>query len=120
LANVIPFINFGGNGLSAARFYETVFGGKAEVQADSDGDVAHLEFTSGDLHFMGNDSPSDEPGRMVLNCDNEEQLRSFYAKLAEGGAEAFAPTDSGWGAIIAHCVDQFGVTWLLNYDPPGG
>ena len=48
--------------------------------------------------------------RLVLNCDSEEQLRDFYAKLVDGGKEVFAPTDSGWGAIIAHCTDQFGVT----------
>jgi PhnB protein len=55
---------------------------------------------------------------LVLNCDSEEQLRDFYAKLVDGGREVFAPTDSGWGAIIAHCTDQFGVTWLMNYDKP--
>jgi uncharacterized glyoxalase superfamily protein PhnB len=36
----------------------------------------------------------------------------------DGGKEVFAPTDSGWGAIIAHCTDQFGVTWMMNYDKP--
>jgi PhnB protein len=55
---------------------------------------------------------------LVLNCDSEEQLRDFYARLVDGGKEVFAPADSGWGAIIAHCTDQFGVTWLMNYDKP--
>jgi PhnB protein len=70
---------------------------------------------------MGSDLGADRAGSaasMVLNCDDEEQLRDFYAKLVDGGNAVFAPTDSGWGAIVAHCVDRFGVTWMLNYDVP--
>jgi PhnB protein len=80
-----------------------------------------LDFQSGDIHFMGSDLQDGQPGRessVVLNCDTEEQLRNFYALLVDGGNEVFAPTDSGWGAIVAHCTDQFGVTWMLNFDTP--
>jgi PhnB protein len=97
-----------------------VFGGDAEVQSDGQR-VVHLDFQSDDIHFMGSDLEDDQPGQqssLVLNCDTEEQLRTFYAKLVDGGEEVFAPTDSGWGALVAHCSDQFGVTWMLNYDQP--
>jgi PhnB protein len=120
MANVIPYINFVDRSAEAVEFYEGVFGGDAEVQSD-EGHVVHLDFQSGDIHFMGSDLGSDQPGQqnsMVLNCDTEEQLRSFYADLMDNGTEVFAPTDSGWGAIVAHCVDRFGVTWMLNYDQP--
>jgi PhnB protein len=101
-----------------------VFGGAAQVQLEGER-VIHLDFQAGGIHFMGSDPQSDQAGverghgsSLVLNCDSEEQLRDFYAKLVDGGREVFAPTDSGWGAIIAHCTDQFGVTWLMNYDKP--
>jgi PhnB protein len=118
MANIVPYINFVDKSQAAVEFYKSVFGGDAEVQSD-DGRVIQLEFKAGDIRFMGADLQSDEFGRqtsMVLNCDDEEQLRGFYAKLMEGGKAVFAPTDSGWGAIVAHCIDQFGVTWMLNYD----
>ena len=121
MANLVPYITFGDKGRAAVTFYKGVFGGDAEVQSEGE-HVMHLDFQAGDVHFMGSgDQAGLERGNsysLVLNCDSEEQLRDFYAKLVGGGTEVFAPTDSGWGAIIAHCTDQFGVTWLLNCDPP--
>ena len=124
MANILPYINFGEKSQEAITFYKGVFGGDAEVQLEGER-VIHLEFQAGDIRFMGGDLQSDQAGLergngygLVLNCDSEEQLRDFYAKLVDGGKEVFAPTDSGWGAIIAHCTDQFGVTWLMNYDKP--
>ena len=101
-------------------FYQSVFGGGADVQSDG-GRVIHLDFQSGDIHFMGSDVAGDQPWQassMVLNCDSEEQLQLVYGKLIEGGHSVFAPTDSGWGAIVAHCIDRFAVTWMLNFDTP--
>ena len=124
MANIIPYINFANNGLLAITFYKSVFGGDAEMQFEGER-VIHLDFQAGGIHFMGSDLQSDQTGlergsdyNLVLNCDSEEQLQDFYARLVDGGKEVFAPTDSGWGAIIAHCTDQFGVTWLMNYDKP--
>ena len=124
MANIVPYINFAKNGQEAITFYKGVFGGDAEVQFEGER-VIHLDFQAGGIHFMGSDLQSDQAGlergngsSLVLNCDSEEQLRDFYAKLVDAGKEVFAPTDSGWGAIIAHCTDQFGVTWMMNYDKP--
>jgi len=124
MANIVPYINFAKNGQEAITFYKGVFGGDAQVQFEGER-VIHLDFQAGGIHFMGSSLQSDQAGlergngsSLVLNCDSEEQLRDFYAKLVDGGQEVFAPTDSGWGAIVAHCTDQFGVTWLMNYDKP--
>src|SRR5712691_13242953 len=124
MANILPYINFGEKSQEAITFYKGVFGGDAEVQLEGER-VIHLEFQAGDIRFMGGDPQSAQAGLergngygLVLNCDSEEQLLDFYAKLVYGGHEVFAPVDSGWGAIIAHCTDQFGVTWMLNYDKP--
>jgi PhnB protein len=120
----VPYINFVGKSREAVTFYKAVFGGDAEVQVDGTR-VVHLDFRAGEIHFMGADLPGDPPGvgsasgyTLVLNCDGEEQLRDFYANLVDGGKEVFAPVDGGWGAIVAHCTDQFGVNWMLNYDKP--
>jgi len=124
MANTVPYISFIDKSQEAINFYKNVFGGEAEVQSEGER-VIHLDFRAGGIHFMGSDLQSDEIGSergngygLVLNCDSEEQLRDFHAKLVDGGKEVFAPTDGGWGAIVAHCTDQFGVTWMLNYDKP--
>jgi PhnB protein len=124
MPNIVPYIYFANNGQQAITFYKGVFGGDAEVQVEGERAI-HLDFQAGDIHFMGSDLQSDQAGllqgsgaSLVLNCDSEEQLQGFYTRLVDGGKEVFAPTDSGWGAIIAHCTDQFGITWLMNYDKP--
>jgi PhnB protein len=120
MADIIPYINFGKHSREAVTFYKSVFGGDAEVQLDGER-VIHLDFQAGGIHFMGSDQDASEGGNspsLVLNCDSEQQLRDFYAGLVAGGKEVFAPTDSGWGAIVAHCTDRFGITWLMNYDQP--
>ena len=124
MANIIPYINFGNKSHEATAFYTSVFGGNAKVQHEGDR-IIHLDFQAGDIHFMGSDLQGDQTElvrgneySLVLNCDTEAQLREFYVKLVSGGQEVFGPTGSGWGAIVAHCIDQFGVVWMLNYDPP--
>jgi PhnB protein len=124
VANIVPYLYLGGDGQEAVEFYKGVFGGDAEAQTD-DGRVIHLDFQAGDIHFMGQVLEGDQAGSgsanvfgLVLNCDSEEQLRAFYAGLVAGGIEVYAPADSGWGAIVAHCTDRYGVTWMLNYDVP--
>ena len=127
MANVIPYIYFKGNCQEAADVYKDIFGGEAEIQKDGNR-VIQLEFTAGDIHFMGSDAhekaDNDNAARnlstysMVLNCDSEDQLKQYFEKLVKGGKEIFGVTDSGWGAIVAHCEDKFGIAWLLNFDKP--
>lgn len=114
MANIIPYINFMNKSQEAVKFYKAIYGGDAEVQLDGKR-VIQLEFKADGIHFMGSDTEGNQAS-LVLNCDSEKQLRDFYAKLVDGGKAVFEPTDSGWGAIVAHCTDQFGVTWMLNYD----
>lgn len=101
MANIVPYIYFAQHAQKAITFYKGVFGGDAEVQLE-DERVIHLDFQADGIHFMGSDLPSNQAGwergngcSLVLNCDSEEQLRDFYAKLVDGGIEVFAPTDSG-------------------------
>jgi PhnB protein len=124
MPNIVPYINFVDKSRDAVEFYKSIFGGAAELQLDGDR-VIHLDFQAGGIHFMGSDLQGDQADlgfgngyTLVLNCDSEVQLRDFYSKLIEGGEEVFAPVDGGWGAIVAHCNDQFGLTWMLNYDIP--
>ena len=122
MATVVPYINFEGASRAAVAFYEDVFGATAEVQ-EYEGRVAHFDFAAGDLHFMGGDHGPDERGvgraresALAVQCDSEGQLRDLFESLVEGGEEVFSPSDSGWGSTIAHCLDRFGVSWMLNYD----
>lgn len=124
MPRVVPYINFVDRSQGAVAYYKTVFGGDADVQQDGDR-VSHFEFRAGDLYFMGADHDHKQAEfttvsvyTLVLDCDSEAQLREFYAKLRNDDVEKLPPSDSGWGAVIAQCTDPFGISWLLNFDPP--
>ncbi len=102
MANIVPYINFAQNGQEAITFYKGVFGGDAEVQVEGER-VIHLDFQAGGIHFMGSDLQSDQAGlergngsSLVLNCDSEEQLREFYARLGTAAQRCLRrPTAAG-------------------------
>jgi len=137
MASLVPYINFADQGKEAVEFYKGVFGGDAEMQLVKDSPNAaamppewgerifHLAFTAGDIHFYGSDIMSDQAGKVVgnvyslaVNCDSEAQLREWFGKLAEGGNVTWEPRDSEWGSVFAQVSDKFGITWMLNYQPP--
>lgn len=122
MPTILPYLNFQGKSQEATSFYKSIFGGEATLQIN-EGSVIHFEFVAEGIHFMGADHSGDASGvgraddtSLVLTCGSEQQLTNFYSKLSAGGKEIVAPIDSGWGAIIAHCTDRFGVSWMLNYD----
>src|SRR5687768_8165246 len=97
-----PYLSFRDNTREAMEFYKSVFGGKLDINtfkdfhasqdASEDDKVMHsmLKADNG-ITFMASDTPNSmeyNPGTNVslsLSGDNEEELRSYFSKLAEGG-----------------------------------
>lgn len=133
MAQLVPYINFADRGKEQLEFYKGVFGGDYEITLVKDSLAAaqmnpewgerimHADFKAGDIHLLGSDIISDQPGlergngySLTLMCDSEAQLKDYYAKLVDGGKEVWAPRVSEWGDIFGQCVDKFGVQWMLN------
>lgn len=53
---------------------------------------------------------------MMLNCNSEEEARSFYHKLSAGGKVSQPLQETFWGALFGDLTDRFGNNWLINYD----
>jgi PhnB protein len=134
MAKLVPYINFADQGREAIEFYKSIFGGEAEMQLVKDSPTApqvpkewaeriyHLFYKAGDIEFMGSDIISDQAGKvvgnvfsLVLNCDSEEQLNEYFAKLSDGGKVVWPAGKSEWGDIFGQVVDKFGIQWMLNY-----
>jgi PhnB protein len=49
-----------------------------------------------------------------LSGDDVDELRDYFAKLAEGGTVTLALEKQMWGDEFGMCVDQFGVPWMVN------
>ena len=125
-----PYISFRDNARQAMEFYTEVFGGTLELHSygeygDKDAPEANnimhgkLETDSG-FTIMGADNP---PGMELnrgdniavsLSGDDTDELRGYWAKLADGGTVSVPLEKQMWGDEFGMCVDKFGVGWMVN------
>ncbi len=129
-----PYISFAGNARQAMEFYEGVFGGTltmntfgefGEPGAPESDKIMHgqLENDRG-FTLMGADTPpgmEHTPGNNMsvsLSGDDDAELRGYWDKLSEGGMVPMPLEKQMWGDEFGMCVDQFGVTWMVNITQP--
>ncbi len=129
-----PYLGFRSTAREAMTFYQSVFGGQlelstfAEFQASDDpaeqDKIMHAALTTDNgMVLMG----ADTPNRMDYTAGNnfsvsvsgteEDELRGYFDKLADGGTVAMPLESAPWGAVFGMCTDKFGVTWLINITP---
>jgi PhnB protein len=129
-----PYIGFNGKTREAMTFYQAVFGGELDLQqvagspmeqqwpsAQADA-IFHSVLTSDKVLIMGSDMTG--PGGQIegtnislgLTCSSEEEINTWFNKLAEGGVVMDPLKDQFWGAIFGAVQDKYGIRWMLNYD----
>lgn len=137
MAKLNPFLRFNdGKCREAMEFYKSIFGGKVEYMTVGESPMAkndffkgkkekqdlimHAELQKGDFVFYGSDMMMDKAVigdnvGMALNCESEDELRTHFKKLSEGG-EVFMPLeDAFWGGLFGMVIDKYGVEWMLNF-----
>jgi len=131
-----PYISFKDNARQALEFYRDVFGGNVSLmtfgemgQADSPiaGNVMHgmLETEDG-FTLMAADTPPGmdySPGNTMsvsLSGDDAAELRAYWAKLSAAGTVTVPLERQMWGDEFGMCLDQFGVSWMVNIGQPEG
>ena len=126
-----PYLNFKDNAREAMEFYQSVFGGDlsvntfADFQASEDpaeqDKIMHsmLEAENG-IVLMGADTPNGmdytpAAGMAVsLSGDDEDVLRGYWDKLADGATITAPLEPAPWGDTFGMCTDRFGISWLVN------
>jgi len=125
-----PYISFPGNARQAMEFYNGVFGGTLTMNtfgeygaadAPEADKIMHGQLeTDGGFTLMAADTPpgmAHNPGDNVavsLSGDDTEELRGYWQKLSDGGTVAMPLEKQMWGDEFGMCVDQFGISWLVN------
>ena len=129
-----PYISFDGNARQAMEFYEGVFGGTltlstfgdfgAQDAPEADKIMHGMLETTGGFTLMGADSPpgtEHNPGNNIsvsLSGDDADELRGYWDKLSDAGTVTVPLEKQMWGDEFGTCVDQFGITWLVNIGQP--
>lgn len=127
-----PYISFEGNTREAMEFYQSVFGGDltlttfAEMGGAPEGidpnKIMHaiLVATNG-ITIMAADSATGMRDfiagtniSLSLSGDNEEELTSYFNKLADGGKVESPLKKEAWGDTFGMCIDKFGTFWMVN------
>ena len=126
-----PYISFKDNAREAMEFYQSVFGGKLEINTykgfdasedpSEDNKIMHsmLEADNG-ITFMAADTPNSmeyRPGNNIsisLSGDNEQELQSYWEKLSKGATIQEPLEKAPWGDTFGMLRDKFGVEWLVN------
>jgi len=83
------------------------------------GDYGPAGFT-----LMGSDSPEGPAAdvhssiSVSLSGDDEEELRGYWDKLAEGATITLPLDKQVLGDTFGMCTDRFGTAWLVNITQP--
>ena len=124
-----PYLRFDGSAREAMEFYHSVFGGELTMstfaefgmqdtpQADQ---IMHAQLeTEAGYTIMASDTPPGmqyHPGdtMTVSLSGDEEVLRTYFERLAEGGKVGTPLEKQMWGDEYGDLVDRFGTAWMVN------
>lgn len=130
-----PYIFFYGRCAEALAFYQSVFGGKADIMRVKDtppqvqsrmppgsGDtVMHAAFNAEGVTFYASDGmqrkdvDSDAGNVSVaVNFDDAARAERAVAALAQGGKVQMPVGPAFWGGRFASVIDKFGTEWVIT------
>lgn len=85
--------------------------------------ILHATLINGNMMLMASDMPSDHylnQGNRIsimLVCKSENEIATYYKKLSNGANIKKALEMSEQGAYFADIIDQYGLHWLLHFQP---
>ncbi len=128
------YLTFNGNCREAMTFYKECLGGElmlqtigespvsAEIPAFMKPFILHSSLTKGNLVLTASDMVP-ESGltagntvSLLLDCNTEEEARTFYARLSADGIATHPLESTFWGALFGGLTDKFGLHWLINFE----
>ncbi len=137
MAQLSPYLTFGGNCREAMEFYRSALGGELTLMTIGDSAVAvqmppeshdsimHADLVRGDFSIMGADSHGSadiakgENVCLILNCSSTDEIQALFSGLSQGGHVTQPLKEEFWGATFGMLTDKYGVHWMFNYQKGG-
>lgn len=134
MTSIHSYLTFAGNCREAMTFYQHCLGGDLNFQtigesplsekmpAQMKNYILHATLCKGMLRIMASDMVGNEgllrgnAVSLMLNCSSEEEARTCYSRLVEGGTATHPLENSFWGALFGDLKDKYGNYWLLHFD----
>ena len=140
MASINPYIHFNGNAEEAFHFYKSVFGGEfatlvrfkdmhfegapsAEKEAEK---IMHISLPiGGHPVLMGSDTPeqlgqhseTETRSKISISAESKEEADRIFHGLSAGGQIEMPIEESPWGSYFGMFRDQFGIEWMVDFDP---
>ncbi len=136
---VNPYLNFPGTTEEAFNFYKSVFGGEflmvqrfkdtpaaGQAGAADQDKIMHIALPIGKgnilmatdaLESMGQKVMPGNNTHLCLSAESREEADSIFNALAKGGQVPVPLADQFWGAYFGMCIDKYGISWMVSYDP---
>jgi PhnB protein len=135
-----PWINFNGNAEAAFTFYRSVLGGEfrkiirfkdldspefpvPEAEADKVMYIAlpvgqHNLLIANDVPgFMGPVNEKENRSKILLHAESREEAGRLFNGLSAGGEVEGELGDTPWGTYAGMFRDQYGIEWIVEFDP---
>ncbi|GAB3335006.1 VOC family protein [Marivirga atlantica] len=140
MASINPYIHFNGNAEEAFSFYKSVFGsdfssivrfkdmnfdGAPNFEKEAE-KIMHIALPIGKHSIlMGSDTPEqlgkhnemETRSKISVNAESKEEPTHIFNGLSKGGNVEMPLEDSPWGSYFGMFRDQFGIEWMIEYDP---
>jgi PhnB protein len=134
MTQINSYLTFNGNCRQAMTFYKTCLGGELTFQtigqslmadkmpAKMKDCILHAALKKDALVILASDMVSENglikgnSVSLMLNCGSEKEIKTFYSRLAAGGASIHPLENTFWGALFGSLTDKFGNNWLLHFD----
>jgi PhnB protein len=126
-----PYLHLPGTARDALTFYGDVFGGDVRLhtveefgRTDGPADaVAHGYLEGGPVELFAADVTGADPTPRcdgitlaLLGTSTPAVLRSWFARLSEGGQVVQDLEPRPWGATDGQVVDRYGLRWLIGFE----
>ena len=133
MAQINAYLTFNGNCREAMTFYQQCLGGELRLQTvdgspmenqmpdEAKQKILHSSLTKDNLVLLASDIVEKDElvkGNTIslsLHCTSEEEIRSFFSKLAAGGQIAH-PLHQFFAGTMGALTDKYEKDWLLYYE----
>lgn len=137
MPNLHPHLFFDGQAEEAFLFYQTVFGGEANMyrykdMPEGNSPDAYKErlmhvslplnnqsiLMGADWHPGAGQIKQGSNFAVFIAADSREQVDQYFNALTDGGRVNMPLEDTFWGSYFGMATDKFGTDWMIGYDRP--